>query len=55
MTSKGYPNVVGNNGGATPWGTFGTPICFLTQDVHPKCSKSDPKVPKLIPQVVPKW
>ena len=27
-------------------GTFGAPICFLIRKVHPKCSQSDPKVPK---------
>ena len=42
-------------GGGAPWGTFGIPVSFLTRKVHPKCSKSDPKVTKLTPKVVPKW
>ena len=54
IAQKRYPNVVGNNGGGAPWGTFGAPVCFLTRTVPPKCSKSDPKVPKLTPKVVPK-
>ena len=36
------------------WDTFGTPVCFLTRKVHPKCSKSDPKLANLTTKVVPK-
>ena len=54
MISKGYPNVVVYFGGGAPWGSFGAPVCFLRRKVHPKGSKSDPKVPKLSPKVVPK-
>ena len=48
------PNVVVCFGGGASWGTFGAPICSMIRKVHPKCSKSNPKVPKLIPKVVPK-
>ena len=39
--------------GVAPVGA-GAAVCFLTGKVHPKCAKSDPKVPKLTPNVVPK-
>ena len=48
-SSKKVPKRVSLFRGWAPWGaswgTFGAPICFLTRKVHPKGSKSDPKVP----------
>jgi hypothetical protein len=43
IAPKRYPNGWDYLGGGAPSGTFGTPVCFFTRKVHPKCSKSDPR------------
>ena len=53
VASKRCPNGWINLEGGAPT-TFGTPIYFLIWKMHPKCSQSDPNVPKLIKKVMPK-